>query len=339
MIVKKKPILQGFPDFDSVKKLSKSVSFVCGNAPVFYDIETTGLSRYSTFLYLIGALVQENNNWFLYQWMSENEKEEVKILCEFFDFLKHATATIQYNGKRFDQPYLEERYKKNNIPSPFENLPTLDLYQELKPCKELLNLSRMKQPDLENFLGLDSRNYCDGGKCIRLYKAYCKKADPVLLETIMGHNKEDLLGLGRIFSMLSYRMLFEGKYEPLEADYYENKQILMKFALPSPIPIPISRKGFDFYFTAKNQKGALMITLTNNRIRQFYSNYKDYDYVPGEDSAIPKVLSRYMDKNLREKARPENCYTWFTCNEEFLKNKDKQRQYLNSTIPCLLKLN
>ena len=35
MIVKKMPILQGFPDFETVKKLSKSVSFDCGNTPGF----------------------------------------------------------------------------------------------------------------------------------------------------------------------------------------------------------------------------------------------------------------------------------------------------------------
>lgn len=35
MIVKKMPILQGFPDFETVKKLSNSVSFDCGNALFF----------------------------------------------------------------------------------------------------------------------------------------------------------------------------------------------------------------------------------------------------------------------------------------------------------------
>ena len=99
MIVKKMPILQGFPDFETVKKLSNSVSFDCGNAPVFYDIETTGLSRYSTFLYLIGAVMQENNKWFLHQWMAEKEDEEPEILCEFFNFLTSASSPIQYNGR------------------------------------------------------------------------------------------------------------------------------------------------------------------------------------------------------------------------------------------------
>lgn len=108
------------------------------------------------------------------------EDEEPEILCEFFNFLTSASSTIQYNGRRFDQPYLEARYKKHNLPSPFGNLPVLDLYQELKPCKDLLKLERMKQPDLEEFLGLNSRLHCDGGQCIRLYKSYIKIQRPSL---------------------------------------------------------------------------------------------------------------------------------------------------------------
>lgn len=337
MIVKKMPILQYFPDIDSVKKLSKSVSFECGDRPVFYDIETTGLSRYSTFLYLIGASVQENNNWILYQWMAETKEEESGILCEFFDFLQGATSTIQYNGRRFDQPYLEERCKKYNLPSPFVNLPGLDLYQELKPCKELLKLERMKQPDLEEFLGITARKYCDGGECIRLYKAYGKKPEPVLQDAIMGHNEEDILGLGRIFPMLAYRKLYQEGAFPLEAAQ-DGGEMIIQFLLPSPVPAPVSRKGKDFYFTCEKDRGALMVSLNQGRLRQYYRNFKDYDYIPGEDTAMPKALSRYMDKRLRKPARPENCYTWFPCNEAFLEDKEKQKKYLDSTLPCLLRL-
>ena len=73
MIVKKMPILQGFPDFETVKKLTKNHGFSERFVPLFYDIETTGLSRNSTFLYLVGAVTYEENNWQMYQWMIENE--------------------------------------------------------------------------------------------------------------------------------------------------------------------------------------------------------------------------------------------------------------------------
>ena len=56
MIVKKMPILQGFPDFETVKFFTGKFFQKYNFTPVFYDIETTGLSRILTFLYLIGAV-------------------------------------------------------------------------------------------------------------------------------------------------------------------------------------------------------------------------------------------------------------------------------------------
>ena len=102
MIVKKMPILQGFPDFETVKKLTRNHVFSEHFAPLFYDIETTGLSRNSTFLYLVGAVTYEENNWQMYQWMIENEDEEYELLKTFSKFLEKFSCTIQYNGDSFD---------------------------------------------------------------------------------------------------------------------------------------------------------------------------------------------------------------------------------------------
>lgn len=338
MIIKKMPILKGFLSLEYVKKLSNFVSFSCGDNPVFYDIETTGLSRYSTFLYLIGAAVWENGNWSLYQWMTEREEEEKALLCTFSDFIKSATCTIQYNGNKFDEPYLKERYKIHNLPCPLIHLPALDLYQELFSCKKLLMLSKMKQPDLENFLGINTRACCDGRECIRLYRTYSRNPDPNLLKMITGHNQEDLAGLGAIYSMLAYRALFTGIYEPLTASV-EKAELLIRFTLPFSVPAPVSKKGNGYYFSCEGTKGALLAEVKDKRIRMYYPDYKNYDYIPREDAAIPKVLSRYMDKGSRQAARPETCYTWIFCDESFLKDKKKQKQYLNHTVPCLLNLN
>lgn len=78
------PILQGFPDFESVKFFTGKFFQKYNFSPVFYDIETTGLSRNSTFLYLIGAAAIEDETWYLYQWMAENAGEEETILRIFF---------------------------------------------------------------------------------------------------------------------------------------------------------------------------------------------------------------------------------------------------------------
>ena len=226
MIVKKMPILQGFPDSDTVKFLSNAELKLSEFSPIFYDIETTGLSRYSTFVYLIGAVRHEQNLWILTQWLAESPEEESLIIEEFTRYIQGATCTIQYNGNRFDQPYLEERCRRNGLPSPFGELPSIDLYQSLRSCQTLFKLSRMKQLDLENLFPSIHRIHCDGGQCIRLYRSYIKKEDPSALETVLGHNQEDLCGLGSVYTLLSYKFLYLGEYEPSAVRMHGQEELL-----------------------------------------------------------------------------------------------------------------
>ena len=41
----------------------------------------------------------------------------------------------------------------------------------------------------------------------------------------------------------------------------------------------------------------------------FYSNYKDYYYLPEEDQAIHKSVAEFVDRAYRMQASASNCYT------------------------------
>ena len=145
LIVKKMPILQGFPDFETVKNLSGNATENVNFSPLFYDIETTGLGRNSSFLYLIGAVCYESGSWQLYQWLAPDFREEKALLEVFSEFIKNFSCTIQYNGDSFDQPYLQARYKFYELPDPFEGISSFDLYKMLRPLKGFLKLPGLKQ--------------------------------------------------------------------------------------------------------------------------------------------------------------------------------------------------
>ena len=292
-------------------------------------------SRYTAFVYLIGAVRFEENQWMLYQWMGEDENEEALVLQEFASFLTNADCTIQYNGNRFDQPFLEERYRKHKMDTPFKEILSLDLYQLLKPCQSLFKLSKMKQPDLENFVGIHNRKYCDGGQCIRLYKTFMKKKDPEAANIVMGHNEEDLLGLGKIFPLLSFRKLYDGEYHPKHCEVID-QELKMTLELPVAVPISVSCGNTSFYLTVSEQEAKILVHLNDGKLRQYYRNYKDYEYIPGEDTAMPKSISKYMDKSLRFAATPQTCYTWFRCDESFLNDPAKQMHYLTHTLSFFL---
>ena len=309
MIVKKIPILQGFPALETVKYLSNTKNELSEYNPIFYDIETTGLSRYTAFVYLIGAVRFEENQWMLYQWMGEDENEEVLVLQEFASFLTNADCTIQYNGNRFDQPFLEERYRKHKMDTPFKEILSLDLYQLLKPCQSLFKLSKMKQPDLEK--------------------------DPEAANIVMGHNEEDLLGLGTIFSLLAYKKLYDGEYHPKQCVILE-QELKIVIELSAAAPVNVSCGNSDFYLSVNGYEARMLVHLKEGKLRQYYRNYKDYEFIPGEDTAMPKSITRYMDKSLKIATTPQTCYTWFNCDEDFLNNEKKQMQYLTHTLPFFL---
>ena len=296
MIVKKIPILQGFPAPDTVNYLSNVKNKLSENSAIFYDIETTGLSRYTASVYLIGAVRYEKNQWILYQWMAENAEEEASVLQEFSVFLENAGYTIQYNGNRFDQPFLEERYRKYKMDSPFAEKTSVDLYQLLKPCQSLLKLTRIE---------------------------------------VMGHNEEDLRGLGKIFPLLSLRKLYDGEYCPKQCEVI-NQELKMTLELPAAVPINVSCGNTSFYLTVSDQEAKILVHLNEGKLRQYYRNYKDYEYISGEDTAMPKSISKYMDKSLRVAATPQTCYTWFRCDESFVNDPVKQMQYLTHTLSFFL---
>lgn len=335
MIVKKMPILQWFPDFETVKNMSVPWLPNQDFRPVFYDIETTGLSRNSTFLYLIGAVVHENGKWQMYQWFAERAQDEPLLLREFSNFLDSFTCTIQYNGNQFDQPYLEEHFRMHGMKSPFKQKEAFDLYRTLRPLKQLLKLPGMKQPQLEEFLSLPARLYCDGHDCIRLYKQYTKNHLPEHANELMGHNQEDLQGLGQVFSILSYLDLYNGRYQPCDA-CFDGEHLLMTLQLPHLIPVPFSNGTTSFYIKGEDNQIRLAIKAVSGKTKQYYPNYKDYHFIPSEDTAMPKSLSSCLDKSLRCPAKPETCYTWFDCSGAFLENPIQQFSFLKNTLPFLL---
>lgn len=304
-------------------------------APVFYDIETTGLSRSASYLYLIGAVYQENARWKLVQWMGQSEADEPALLETFSDFLMDFTLTIQYNGDSFDAPYLEARCEKYGLASSFQDKEALDLYRALKPLKGLFGLESMKQPDLEAFLGRGNRIFVDGKECIRLYKTYVLRHSDALAAAVLGHNAEDLSGLLAIYPLLGCLALSCGSYD-ITAAAQTDSQVCFTLALPHAIPTKIAASVNNFAISAENQTAIVDVKAPNRKLRRYYPNYKDYYYLPGEDTAIPKALGAFLDKSLRKPARPETCYTWFSCTDEFLKNPASQKEYLTALLPVML---
>lgn len=308
---------------------------------LFLDIETTGLSPKNSDIYLIGVAYFQKHTWHVCQYFAESAEHENEILKDFAALAKSFRYAIHYNGDRFDVPFLQAKFEKYEMDDPFKGLRSYDLYKAVSPYKEQLGLPDCKQKTVELYLGINREDKYDGGKLIKVYKEYVLTKSPDLLKLLLLHNLEDVKGMFGLLPMLQYQEFF-GRFRNLpkvsirtdeelidsdydyelplrarkvQANYYEDydgrkkTEVYMKLELPVALPSSLSGNLDNCYFKIVGNEATLRVPLYETELKYYYSNYKDYYYLPHEDMAIHKSIASFVDKAYREKATPENCYT------------------------------
>ena len=295
---------------------------------VFFDIETTGFAAESTYLYLIGCICYKAGTFRMLQWFSEDLTEEKQIISLFFEFLKDYEVFVHYNGSGFDIPYLQKKVELHRLSYSFDALTSIDLYKMIAPIKKLFRLPNYKQKSIEIFLSVDREDTSDGGDLIQVYQGYLgkKKIEKLrsvrnapkvpsvpseadeLLRTLLLHNEDDLKGLVQILPILYYSDLFHKPFRILQAGITGDK-LTIRMELSFPLPVQVSFGNDLFYFNAHEKAALLTVLVYEGELKFFYDNYKDYYYLPEEDTAVHKSVALFVDKEFRQKAKPSNCYT------------------------------
>lgn len=284
---------------------------------LFFDIETTGFSPKTSSLYLIGCLYFENDVPMIRQWFAETTQEESCLLFEFFDFMKNYDYLIHYNGTGFDIPYLMHKCTHYNLPYSFEKIESIDLYKILFPVKSMLKLENLKQKTVESYLDIQRDDLYNGGELISVYQSFLTSPSKEALELLLLHNHDDMNGLLQLSPMLAFR---DFNIEHITWDTYEisdytsyhgteGKEIILFFTLSSPLPKRISFAKQDFYLNIDKDRCRLRIKAYTGELKYFYSDYKNYYYLPAEDTAIHKSVAFYVDKDFRTRAKAANCYS------------------------------
>ncbi len=284
---------------------------------LFFDIETTGFSAKTSSLYLIGCLYFENGNPVIRQWFAETAVEESTLLFEFFDFLKNYDYLIHYNGSGFDIPYLSQKCSHYNLPYNFDTIESIDLYKILSPVKSMLKLENLKQKTVETYLDIKRDDLYNGGELISVYQSFLTAPSEEAQQLLLLHNHDDMNGLLQLSPMLAFRDFNIGHftwdgYEISDYTSYhgtEGKEVIFHFTLSSPLPKRISFSKQDFFLGIDKNKCSLRIKAYTGELKYFYSDYKNYYYLPAEDTAIHKSVAFYVDKDFRTRAKAANCYS------------------------------
>ncbi|MDO4621678.1 MAG: ribonuclease H-like domain-containing protein [Eubacteriales bacterium] len=308
-------------------------SFFPEQPPLLFDIETTGLSRRRSHLYLLGAVSRSADGWQMTQWFLDRPTEEKELLESFSSYINSfpkGTALVHFNGDTFDVPYLRFKYTFYGLEDPLADFESLDLYRKIRPMQKILGLSSMRQKDLEIYLDADREDEMSGGELIDVYQRFIQTRDDELLSLLFLHNHDDLEGMIRILPLLGLSGLAEGKFtitELLLTDAHLLITLQPQFPLPTalrlqePAQLPDLQLIRDVKDPNRQENEAvpsaehacssplqLLVPVFTGCCKHFFADYKNYYYLPMEDQAIHKDVAVYVDPEYREKAKAATCY-------------------------------
>ena len=288
---------------------------------VFFDIETTGFSGQSAYLYLIGCIFFNHKTWRIRQWFLDDPTSEKELLLSFFDFIGGYTWLVHFNGSAFDIPFIEKRLERYRLAKSFSFFESLDLYKEIRAYKKPLGLASVKQKELEEYLGIRRADPFSGGELIDVYYEYIDTHREALLSCLLLHNADDLRGMLSILPLYGLALLLKGDFAVRTCIQGTDS---LDFCLDTELPLPPSAKlSFcNCRLTVQSGQITAQVPLAKETMKYFYTNYKDYYYLPDEDQAIHKSVAAFVDRAHRKAATPASCYA--KRSSVFLPVKDRE---------------
>jgi uncharacterized protein YprB with RNaseH-like and TPR domain len=162
----------------------------------FLDTETTGLAGGAgTYAFLIGVGRISPDGFRVRQFFMREFGEEASLLAALSDHLKQFDVLITYNGRTYDQPLLETRYRMMRARPPFSSLVHFDLLFGARRLWKL-RFDSCRLVDLENqVLGVEREGDLPGELIPYVYFEYLRTHEIGRLLPIFHHNQVDILTL------------------------------------------------------------------------------------------------------------------------------------------------
>jgi hypothetical protein len=274
------------------------------------DIETTGLSPDHSRFVLGGLIVPDVQGKKAIQLLSESNEEEPALIQSYLTELKDIDVLISYNGENFDLPFLKRRILYNHIPG--EALPlyqSLDLYRILDRYSNFRKLlPNLKQKTVETFLGLwsDRADEISGAESVALYHQFLRTGNPVIRDTILLHNKDDILQLSRLLKVFEkldlHQIMFHIGFivgNQGKKIYIRNIALRKDFIFVTGVHRNISmdyrcyHTSHEAVFSAKQSDFTLRIPW-KNKMNCVYIDLEEFSYDCSELEKYPSFESGYL---------------------------------------------
>lgn len=186
---------------------------------LFLDTETTGLAGGTgTYAFLIGLAWWDGGGLQVEQLFMRDFAEEHSVLCQLAAYVAERPVLVTFNGKTFDWPLLENRFRMTRVIAVPELAAHLDL---LHPARALwkFRLGTVRLVDLErdvlnpSVLGWHRQGDVSSKFIPQFYFDYLRGGPPEPLLGVARHNQMDLRGLAALFGKMNGLLGDEGVNE------------------------------------------------------------------------------------------------------------------------------
>lgn len=276
---------------------------------VFWDIETTGLSRIYDSVYLMGYLYWEGRQMYIEQHLASALSDEPAILRDFVDKSEYFEKIVTFNGDTFDMPFVRERLRRLHIPGEISAMQSVDLYREFRPYASLLGLPDCKLKTVERFLRIERHDVMSGGELISVYDEYIRTDSPDLEKILLLHNYEDILHLPELLPVQSLiRCLYRTEICSCSA-IQQSGSVTLTFRTSDTVPLcirttyPHKKLQFPVTLETDGLQISLTVPLFSGTLRYYIPNYKDYILLP---DGTPQLKT--FSVPVAEKATRSNCF-------------------------------
>ena len=171
----------------------------------FLDTETTGLAGGAgTYAFLVGVGSIEPSGFRLRQFFMRDYGEEASQLFRLAEYLARFDVLITYNGKSYDQPLLETRFRMARARHPFDRMEHLDLLFGARRLWKL-RLESCRLVDLENrILGVERQGDLPGEMIPYTYFEFLRTQEAFRVVPIFHHNAIDILSLACLTAIVPF---------------------------------------------------------------------------------------------------------------------------------------
>ena len=304
---------------------------------LMFDLETTGLTPKSAFIYIIGINLWQDGAWHILQLFNDDGRSEPEMLRTFMELCRDRTTLFHFNGDTFDIPFVRGRMEKvrytlgETIPDRMSALTSIDFLKEIRPFKYALGLPNVRQKTVEQYLGIHREDQYNGGQLIDVYLSFLSSGSRRSRDLVLLHNRDDMEGMLHLAGMRTLTDLCSGSFTigaPSIAQQGTLLHLTLPLTLTASLPQPIVTTGCGATLRGEASSGALTLPIYTGEAICTIT----------KESASGYFLPAFSYEGLTTYCNPsQKKTTYIPANDALLGNPERLGAYATCCVQSLLK--